>query len=327
MATLIITRRLYLIASLQSVDVPSTSARHRTLAIEWTIGLLIPLIVAGPLYYVVQTYRFRITRGFGCTNSPGESVLEVLLIHIWTVVPPLTSIIVYYPKVAYTFFHHSRAVNQFLRSNNSVTRTNYMRILAVASIDIVLTLPMSITFLVLQILMRTNGPLPLYEGWTVVHADWTSILVVEKMENTAEFVEAYFSHWTSPILAFTIFGLFGMTAEARALYRRLFNPAARWIGWKCTPYTQDARASSGSLGFATRSQEASLDSDVETGRHSIETNTASVVPSRAEDLLNVDAITAHPEAEESEKARNHDNIQNQDYVQSEGRDDAEGPSR
>ncbi|VDC00586.1 unnamed protein product [Peniophora sp. CBMAI 1063] len=52
-ATLIITRRLHLISSLQPVP-PSKAARYRNLAIEWTLGLVIPLLVGGPL---CESYR------------------------------------------------------------------------------------------------------------------------------------------------------------------------------------------------------------------------------------------------------------------------------
>ncbi|KZV71040.1 STE3-domain-containing protein [Peniophora sp. CONT] len=50
MATLIITRRLYLIASLQSVQLPSRASRYRDMIIEWTLGFIIPLLVAGPIF-------------------------------------------------------------------------------------------------------------------------------------------------------------------------------------------------------------------------------------------------------------------------------------
>lgn len=67
MSTLIVTRRLYLIAHLQSVELPSAAEvcnltasfelarseafdqRRRNLAIEWTLGLIVPLIMAGPI--------------------------------------------------------------------------------------------------------------------------------------------------------------------------------------------------------------------------------------------------------------------------------------
>ena len=46
----------------------------------------------------------------------------------------------------------------------------------------------------------------------------------------ARIVRIYFLTSTSPVLAFTIFSLFGMTAEARASYRRAFRTVMGWIG-------------------------------------------------------------------------------------------------
>ncbi|KZV65964.1 fungal pheromone STE3G-protein-coupled receptor [Peniophora sp. CONT] len=96
MATLIITRRLYLITSLQSVELPDATAKRRDLTIEWTLGLVIPLLVAGPLYYVVQLLRFQVVEGSGCTNAQDGSILDILLVQSWALIPPLLSISVYY---------------------------------------------------------------------------------------------------------------------------------------------------------------------------------------------------------------------------------------
>ncbi|VDB95529.1 unnamed protein product [Peniophora sp. CBMAI 1063] len=162
MATLIITRRLYLITSLQSVDSPTKAARRRNFAIEWTLGLVIPLLVAGPLYYIVQGFRFRIDEGSGCLTAVDGSILSILLIQSWTVIPPLVSIAFYYPHVARMFHRHSRDIDHFLQSNNSVSRTNYFRILALASIDILLTLPFGVATMVLAVkaTLLANVPFP-----------------------------------------------------------------------------------------------------------------------------------------------------------------------
>ena len=50
------------------------------------------------LDYIVQGYRFHVNEGFGCTNSQIWSVLTILLLQLWNVVPPLLSIALYYRK-------------------------------------------------------------------------------------------------------------------------------------------------------------------------------------------------------------------------------------
>ncbi|VDB92169.1 unnamed protein product [Peniophora sp. CBMAI 1063] len=42
----------------------------------------------------------------------------------------------------------------------------------------------------------------------------------------------YFNHWTSPVLAFVIFGLFGITSEARASFWRIICTVGGWFGWQ-----------------------------------------------------------------------------------------------
>ncbi|VDB95835.1 unnamed protein product [Peniophora sp. CBMAI 1063] len=242
MATLIITRRLHLIASLESVELPSRAARRRDLAIEWTLGLLCPLLVAGPIYYVDQGARFTIYEGSGCATAEEESILEVLIQELWSIVPPLISVIVYYPRVVRTYYRQSKDINSFLRSNPSISRTNYLRILILASIDILFILPIGVVNVALYISATLSPPkyLPFYPGWAFLHADWTP---------------NYFINWTSPVLAFVIFGLFGATAEARASYWRIICTVGGWLGWKPTLRARNGRASLGEINFGARPRE------------------------------------------------------------------------
>ncbi|KZV63983.1 STE3-domain-containing protein [Peniophora sp. CONT] len=251
MATLIITRRLYLITSLRSVEAPNKAAKYRDLAIEWTLGLVIPVVVAGPLYYIVQFYRFEVYEGFGCENAPDSSVLSILLLYPWNVIPPLVSIVVYYPRVARTCYRQSRDINDFQHSNDSVSRTNYFRILALASIDIVLTLPVGIANIVLIVVQA--GPNPFYFGWTYDHTDWEPEgypYAGTQAQGTLTLAEIYFTQWTSPILAFAIFGLFGVTLEARASYWRIVCTIGEWFGWR--PTLRRARTPLGDMKFGQR---------------------------------------------------------------------------
>ena len=79
---------------------------------EWTLGLVIPLLVAGPICatftavatrhklmistdYVNQDARFEVVEGFGCSNASSGSILKILIIDTWSFIPPLLSIIIY----------------------------------------------------------------------------------------------------------------------------------------------------------------------------------------------------------------------------------------
>ncbi|KZV77220.1 fungal pheromone STE3G-protein-coupled receptor [Peniophora sp. CONT] len=263
MATLIISRRLYLIANPQSVQLFDKAASRRNLVIEWTLGLAIPVLVAGPLYYIVQVDRFQVVEGFGCTNAIDGSVLSLLLIMSWSVIPPLVSVVVYYPRVLRVFYRQYRDTNYFGRNIDSVSRTSYIRILALASIDTLVTLPFGIATIVLSI---ANGMsrkfLSFYPGWAYDHADWPpeSFSYADlKSFGTSTMVEQYFPSWTSPILAFVIFGLFGVTKEARTSYRHVICVICGGFGWKPTPQTLSPL---GTLEFGERPQDTSFATNV-----------------------------------------------------------------
>ncbi|VDB84664.1 unnamed protein product [Peniophora sp. CBMAI 1063] len=230
-STFIITRRLYLIASLRSVELPNPSARRRNLLIEWTLGLVLPVMIGGPIYYVVQSRRFTVVEGFGCLNSSVFSVLTFFLITSWSISLPLLSIVTYLPMVARVFYRQGRDTNQFLNSNGTVSRTNYLRVLAVASTDMLLTLPIGITNLVLFVLSSPHE-MTFYPGWEHVHSHWnpTSESYSKLLERgTFNVARTYFTRWTSPVLAFAIFALFGLTTQARATYWRPFSSIKKRI--------------------------------------------------------------------------------------------------
>lgn len=232
--------------------------------------------------YVVQQSRFQVIEGFGCGNAADDSILAILLLNSWTVIPPVVSITVYYrmshsrvkyimspdvhvyeARVALCFYRHNREMNRFLQSEESeVSRTNYFRILVLASIDIILTLPMGIVTLVLSITQSLSlpGPLVFYFGWAYDHsAGWSEPVTFSYAEvaaqGTSSEVQHYFNEWTSPVLAFVIFGLFGFTYDARALYWRIICTIGGWFGW--TPTLRRARTPLGDIEFGERSQDMS----------------------------------------------------------------------
>ena len=147
-----------------------------------------------------------------------------------------------------------------------MSRTNYYRILALASIDIALTLPFSIANIVL-VSMESEAvvrPLPFYSGWAYLHTDWEPVSVSYEeflASGTSAVAQEYFIHWTSPILAFAIFGLFGVTAEARASYRRTLCTVLGWFGWTPAFLSGAAHSTVQAMEFGEPPQSTSADPD------------------------------------------------------------------
>ncbi|KZV72026.1 fungal pheromone STE3G-protein-coupled receptor [Peniophora sp. CONT] len=239
MSTLLIMRRLYLIANLRSVDCPGKSARRWDCCIEWTLGLIIPVLIAGPAYFVVQGSRFIVEEGIGCGYASVSSVVSLVLIDSWTVMAPLLSTVLYYPKVAMTLYRQSREFNCFLRSNRSISRTNYIRILALASINIVIILTFNLTMILFEVLplVDVHRTITLYNGWSNLHTDWSPLgfsWADVKAGGKLNLAIQYLDQWASVAHSFAIFALFGLTVGARASYWRAICTVAGWFGWKPT---------------------------------------------------------------------------------------------
>ncbi|VDB87477.1 unnamed protein product [Peniophora sp. CBMAI 1063] len=233
MASLIITRRLYLMSS-SRVEILTQKLGYRDLAIEWFLGLGIPVIVAGPLYYVSQSARFVVIESVGCINVMVGAALSLLLTASWGIIVPLVTITVYYPRVLRTFYLHYKDANRYTRSESTVSRTSYLRILMLASIDILLTLPTNIVSLALDLYFaHVERSFPFYPGWSVVHSDWSpQSISYSELESGGQVSvrQLYVSRWTPPVLSLVIFALLGATEDARALYLHVLRTAGRYVG-------------------------------------------------------------------------------------------------
>ncbi|VDB96275.1 unnamed protein product [Peniophora sp. CBMAI 1063] len=264
MATLIITRRVYLITEMQSFEQTGKYLRYKDRLIEWTLGLFIPVLVAGPIYFVFQISRFAVQEGFGCQNATDDSILGTLIFNLCNVIPPMISILVYYPRICLLFYRQNRDVNHFLQSNDSVSRTNYMRIIAIASVDILLTLPVGIATIVLDVQhgIAYYDSMPFFPDWTYNHTDWepeSNSYADLVGAGTSVIAQVYLSKWTSPVLALVLFGLFGLTREARASYWRLTVTIGSRIGLEIpSMHTGGTRSNLGEIEFGERPRDASV---------------------------------------------------------------------
>ncbi|VDC05736.1 unnamed protein product [Peniophora sp. CBMAI 1063] len=238
MSTLIIMRRLHSIASLQPVDLDTPKRRRRERVIEWTLGFVIPIIVSGPLYLGLQGPRLEMLEGFGCSGAAPHALLVV---YTWYVMPALVSVTVYYPKIAMRFYRQGKNVNRFLHSAESgVSRVSYIRILALASIDLVLTLPINVTTIVMVMLpMLQHKPTPFYLDWPsdaierapVVHT-WEDLIAAGASDGL---IEVYFVRWTTALLSVIVFAILGWTKGAREVYGKALSSLADVMEFSSAP--------------------------------------------------------------------------------------------
>ncbi|KAI0029398.1 GPCR fungal pheromone mating factor, partial [Vararia minispora EC-137] len=187
--------------------------------------------------YVQQSSRFFVKEGVGCSVTVDISWFSLIAVQSWPVVLPSVSVFFYCPKVIYVFYHHSRATNEFFRNNTSVARLGYFRLLALASVDIVLTLPYGVISTVQNLIENTSAgaSIPFFREWKITHSNWAPVTrsyAEIRAEGSWALSDYYLSSWTSVALSLVIFALFGMTPDARATYRRGFYAICKPFGLK-----------------------------------------------------------------------------------------------
>jgi hypothetical protein len=208
--------------------------------------LIILYLIYVLLDYINQDARFEVEEGFGCINATAAGDINLLLTRSWPIVLPLVSTLFYCrksfhprgsisysqikPKLSTFFYRHSRETNEFFQSNGSINRPGYFRILALACIDILLTLPLGVISATIDLLSEIHeaspgSPFQFYSGWANVHSDGDPVAFsYEEIvgDGVWEVLYFFFINWTSPILAIAVFALFGCTSEARVTYWRVF---------------------------------------------------------------------------------------------------------
>ncbi|KAI0029433.1 GPCR fungal pheromone mating factor [Vararia minispora EC-137] len=220
--SLTITHQLAKIASLRTIE-PAKCVRQRRvdLCINLGLGLVLPILVTGVFFYIVQGVRFSVVEGFGCMETVNVDVVELMLVQLWQIILPLVSILVYCPQIIYTFYRHARATNEFLSSNTAFSRAQYFRVLMLACVDAFITLPFGIanTVLLLRDAVEQNGGIPLYWGWAGNHENWAPTSFAYADAPPSSIAQARILFWESVVLGYATFALFGLTREARTTYR------------------------------------------------------------------------------------------------------------
>ncbi|KAI0310628.1 GPCR fungal pheromone mating factor [Amylostereum chailletii] len=244
--SLIIARRLHQIIQIRSVEPPTVTEKRLQLLVDLSLGLGLPIVVMG-LYYIVQMSRYQVVEEVGCASiTASDDGMTILLLNSWTILLPAISILFYFPRLVWSFYKHQRRLNEFARTTdpNSCTRSRFLRLLLIASFDVLVTLPCGVLNLVMNV---KGGPLShFWEGWSIVHspAEWPAHLAPASLWRQNPWYRAMvaFDQWANVVLALAFFVLFGITHQSRALYARAFWAVAGVVGWKRPPRDEDVQS-------------------------------------------------------------------------------------
>ncbi|KAF8180806.1 pheromone A receptor-domain-containing protein [Mycena galopus ATCC 62051] len=215
-SSLCINRRLYKIACCKTFSV-SRSERHRTVFVDLAIGLGIPLLQM-PLQFVVQGHRYDILENIGCYPTTYNVVPAYPLSLLW-------------PSI----------INLFTRSVSAIsglTTTRYFRLMALASLELLISLPVVSYELYLTVSRAAIQP---WVSWDNTHTDFYLIEQVPAIVWRADgHTEATYelSRWVGVLCALAFFAFFGFATEAKKHYWLAFSAvAACWVQIKSASHS------------------------------------------------------------------------------------------
>ncbi|WFC94240.1 a-factor receptor [Malassezia brasiliensis] len=182
MGGLILLRRLAIIASKQTAF-KERKDKVKVFTIEIVIGVAIPLLEI-LLHFIVQGHRMDELQDFG------SFALRFLTIR-------------------------RNEFYQMLRNEDTgISHSHYLRLMALGLIDILLWLPLSLTFLILNL---SNITIQSYQSWSHVHTNFDRVVFVPIETfihgNRNVYVAAELGRWIGPTLALNFFIFFGVKPE------------------------------------------------------------------------------------------------------------------
>lgn len=120
-----------------------------------------------------------------------------------------------------SFLRRRLQFNQFLSSNSSLTANRYFRLMALASIELLVNIPVSSYGLYININRTEIHP---WVSWANTHYGW---YIIDKYPALLWRMDSYtvvaveLSRWSTVFVAFVFFAFFGFADEARKHYKAM----------------------------------------------------------------------------------------------------------
>ncbi|KAF7296742.1 Pheromone receptor [Mycena indigotica] len=229
-ASLCINRRLYQIASVKAVSI-TPAEKRRAILVDTLICVLFPLVYLA-LQYIVQGHRFNLYEQIGCSPALVNTIPMYFINLIW---PPLVGCVsACYGILSLRAFIRQRAsFAQFLSPSGAsgLTTSRYLRLMALSGMDILLTTPLGIVAIYLNL---TATPVVPWVSLADTHFMFSRVLQVPAIfwRNDPLLARAIeFTRWVAPATALVFFVFFGFAAEARKNYGVAFGAIVRWF-WR-----------------------------------------------------------------------------------------------
>lgn len=143
----------------------------------------------------------------------------------------------------YTLFKRERQFSQIMSSNRNLNRSRYYRLMALACLEILCTIPLS-AFLLHN--FSTNH-LEKWISWSVTHHDYTTIVQVPNSVWQATSISRFSveCRWFYILCSYTFFAFFGFADEARQHYRLAYKSLVTRAGFSTSSLKLDGSSSHG----------------------------------------------------------------------------------
>ncbi|KAJ2916369.1 hypothetical protein MD484_g4043, partial [Candolleomyces efflorescens] len=231
-SVLCISRRLYSLTSVQTVSI-LLSDKRRMVLIDLCIAVGIPVVIM-VLHYVVQGHRFDILGSVGCYPVVYNSIPAYFLYFMWPLVLGAVSFV--YSALTLRFFWLRRAqFTQMFNGNSSFTASRYLRLMLLAIMDMLCTVPLSIFTLYFGV--HDVGLRP-WISWEDTHFNFSRVVKIQSIVWRSDpnfLVSVEMTRWLPVICAFIFFAMFGFAIEARKAYASAFWAVATRLGLKPRP--------------------------------------------------------------------------------------------
>jgi len=226
-ASLCINRRLYQIASVKTVTITKRQKR-RSIMVDLAIGMGVP-ILSLPLAYISQGHRFNIVEQVGPTPATYNTPAAFALIYSLPLIIGLLSAF-YCSRTIITFYKRRVQFKELLSGNDNLSANRYFRLMGLASIDLLCTIPLSIYLLITN---AKHSSVP-WISWENVHSNFSRVVLYPAIiwkndPSSARLIEL--DRWLTISCCYVFFAFFGFADEARKNYRSAFASVAKKFGY------------------------------------------------------------------------------------------------
>lgn len=113
-------------------------------------------------------------------------------------------------------------------SNGTMTSNRYIRLMALCILDMVLNVPLTVVVMALAA-SELNFP---YTSWSKIHEGFNAVGLFGPQFYASGQHRIELARWVYPVAAFIFFAIFGLTADARAPYKRMISSMTQSAGLK-----------------------------------------------------------------------------------------------